>query len=124
VDRLWSRASQQIGQALQTSGSPETVLVAEESGVIVGFACLQTLYSVCCDSPRMEITELCVVPARRRSGTGKALVREAIRKVEQVGASDVLLLTNLRNEAAKSLFSQLGLEPAPHVVFRRSIAPA
>src|SRR5436309_1036929 len=112
-----SRAHHQIGQALQTSGSPETVLVAEESGEIAGFTCFQILHSVCYDTPWIEITELYVAPTRRRSGIGTALVREAIRRAELSGASEVLLRTNVRNEAARNLYSQLGLEPAPDVVF-------
>jgi hypothetical protein len=53
-----NRPSDQIRRVLQTSGSTETVLVAEESGTLVGFACFQTLRSVCYDSPWAEITEL------------------------------------------------------------------
>jgi len=47
-----SRPTDEIRRALQISGSTETVLVAEESGTLVGFACVQTLHSVCYGSPR------------------------------------------------------------------------
>src|SRR5689334_10623105 len=55
-----NRPSDQIRRVLQTSGATETVLVAEESGAVVGFACFQTLHSICYDSPWTEITELYV----------------------------------------------------------------
>jgi ribosomal protein S18 acetylase RimI-like enzyme len=116
------RASQEIARVLQTSrSSTETVLVAEDSGAVVGFACYQILYSVCYDAPWMEITELYVIPARRRSGAGRALVREAMGRAEQAGVSEVLVRTNVMNEAAKNLYKEIGLEAVPDVVFCRSI---
>jgi ribosomal protein S18 acetylase RimI-like enzyme len=62
-----------------------------------------------------------VIPSRRRSGAGKALVREAIGRAEQAGVSEVLVRTNLMNEAAKNLYKEIGLEVQPDVVFCRSI---
>jgi len=116
-----NRPSDQIRRVLQTSGRTETVLVAEESGAVVGFASFQTLHSICYDSPWTEITELYVTQTRRRSGVGKALVGEAIRQAQESGASEIMLRTNVKNEAAKSLFTQFGLEPAPEVVFRKRV---
>src|SRR5215831_4130720 len=104
-----NRPSDQIRRVL-TSGGTETVLVAEESGAVVGFACFQTLHSICYDSPWTEITELYVTHTHRRSGVGKALVGEAIRQAQESGASEIMLRTNVKNETAKSLFSQFGLE--------------
>lgn len=119
-----NRDSDQIRRVLQTGGSSETVLVAEESGTVVGFACFQTLHSICYDLCWTEITELCVTPSRRGCGVGRALVREAIRQAAEAGAAEIVLRTNVKNEAAQSLFTQMGLEPAPHAVFRRFIGPA
>jgi ribosomal protein S18 acetylase RimI-like enzyme len=118
-----NRPSDQIRRVLQTSGSTETVLVAEESGTLVGFACFQTLRSVCYDSPWAEITELYVTPTHRGCGAGKALVREAIRQAQEAGASEILLRTNVKNEAAKSLFTKIGLRVASDVVFHNSLVP-
>jgi ribosomal protein S18 acetylase RimI-like enzyme len=115
------RPAEGIARALQTTGSRETVLVAEDSGMIVGFACYQILFSYCYDAPWMEITELYVIEAHRRSGAGKALVREAMNRAEQAGVSEVLVRTNAMNEAAKNLFKEIGLEAAPDIVFCRSI---
>jgi ribosomal protein S18 acetylase RimI-like enzyme len=116
------RSSQEIARVLQAGqSSSETVLVAEDSGAVIGFACFQTLCSLCYDAPWLEITELYVIAAHRRSGAGKALVREAMNRAEQDGVSEVLIRTNLMNEAAKNLFKEVGLEAAPDVVFCRSI---
>ena len=118
------RRSDEVRSALRTGRSSETVLVAEESGDVVGFVCFQTLHSVCYDSPWTEITELYVTPTRRRRGTGKALVCEAIRQAKESGVSEILLRTNVKNDAAKKLFSQVGLEIAPHMVFHSSMEAA
>ena len=119
-----SRSSGEIGRFLVSDDSAETVLVAEDSAMVIGFLCLQTLHSFCYDVPWVEITELYVAPSHRRCGAGTALVGEAIRKAAQVGATEVVLRTNLMNEAAKALFDQSGLTRAPHVVFRCSMEPA
>jgi ribosomal protein S18 acetylase RimI-like enzyme len=116
-----NRTSDQIRRVLQTSAATETVLVAEESGAVVGFACLQTLHSICYDSPWTEITELYVKQTHRSSGVGKALVRDAIRQAQESGASEILLRTNVKNEAAQSLFTRFGLEPAPELVFHKRV---
>jgi ribosomal protein S18 acetylase RimI-like enzyme len=116
------RSIQEIARVLQTGrSSSETVLVAEDSGAVVGFACYQILYSVCYDAPWMEITELYVIPAHRRCGAGRSLIREAIGRAEQAGVSEVLVRTNVMNEAAKNLYKEIGLEVQPDVVFCRSI---
>jgi GNAT superfamily N-acetyltransferase len=119
-----TRSSRQIEGFMRADGSAETVLVAEDSGVVVGFACLQTLRSFCYDSPWVEITELYVAPSHRRSGAGTGLIDDAIRRAALVGATEILVRTNAKNEAAKGLFTQHGLRPASHVVFRCLMEPA
>jgi ribosomal protein S18 acetylase RimI-like enzyme len=111
------RSSDDIRHCLQRTGSTETVLVAEEAGAVVGFACIQLFHSFCYDSPSAEIAELYVIPEFRRRGAGGALVREAISLARQNGASEILLHTNVKNDAAKNLFTQVGLKIAPEVVF-------
>lgn len=44
-------------------------------------------------------------------------MREAIRQAHEGGASEILLRTNMKNEAAKRLFIQVGLKPASDLVF-------
>jgi predicted N-acetyltransferase YhbS len=94
------RSIDDIRRFLQHTHSMETVLVAEDAGAVVGFACFQVLHSVCYDAPWAEITELYVTPAHRRRGAGKGLIQEAIRQAQQVGASEILLRTNVKNESA------------------------
>jgi ribosomal protein S18 acetylase RimI-like enzyme len=118
------REVHRIRQSLLAETSPETVLVAEEAGAVIGFLCLQTLRSVCYDAPWVEITEVYVAPTHRGRGAGQALVRQAEVRAEKAGASELLLRTNHRNAAAQTLFKRMGLDAAPHVVFRRFYAGA
>lgn len=117
------RSPDQVRQAL-ADPSPETVVVAEHEGVIVGFLCLQTLRSVCYDEPWVEITELYVASTHRRRGAGASLMREALRLAERAGASEVLLRSNVENVSARALCMRVGLEPASHSVFCRSYVRA
>jgi ribosomal protein S18 acetylase RimI-like enzyme len=116
------RSSDDIRHCLQRTCSTETVLVADEAGAVVGFACFQILHSFCYDSPSAEITELYVTPKYRRRGAGSALVREAISYARQAGASEILLRTNVKNEAAQALFTQVGIKIASDIVFHSVIA--
>jgi ribosomal protein S18 acetylase RimI-like enzyme len=113
------RDARRVRQALRAETSRETVLLAEEAGAVVGFMCLQTLWSVCYDAPWVEITELYVAPTHRRCGAGRALIREGERRAEGSGASELLLRTNTKNRSALGLFRRAGLERAVQVVFRR-----
>lgn len=117
------RALDEVQYALRNS-SLETVLVAEDGGVTVGFLCLQTLHSVCYDKPWVEITEPYVAPAHRRRGAGASLLSEAQVIAERAGASEVLLRSNGENVSVRALCMGIGLEPASHVVFRRSYGRA
>lgn len=111
-----------IRESLVAGSSPETVFVAEDGPDVVGFMCLQTLRSVCYDAPWVEITELYVASTHRGRGAGRALLRAAEGRAEGVGASELLLRTNVKNRPAQNLCSQSGLGAAQQVVFRRSYA--
>src|SRR5712691_7361621 len=113
------RNPDQIRQSLRTRSLAETVLVAEEASVVIGFTCFQLLQSVCYDAPWVELCDLYVTPAHRRRGVGLALVQEADRRAEKAGASEFLLRTNEKNREAQALYSQAGLVSAAQVVFTR-----
>jgi GNAT superfamily N-acetyltransferase len=113
-----SRSTAEIQRAMKATAPHEDTLLAEESGTVVGFICCQALHSLCYEEPWVEITELYVVPARRRHGVGKALVEAAMRRAQEVGAFELVVRTNVRNSAAQHLCTEMGLEAAPQLVFR------
>lgn len=116
------RSAEQIRAQVAAADSPETILLAEELGSVIGFLCFQALRSVCYDPPWFEITELYVVPNNRGHGAGRALAEEAMRRAREAGASEVVLRTNTNNRIAQNLCARIGLAPAPQVVFR-SVLP-
>lgn len=112
------RAPDGLAAALAAAHATETVLVAEESETLIGFLCLQTLRSMCYEAPWVEITELYVTPAHRGRGAGEALLREAVARATEAGASELLVRTNEANGPAQRLFERVGLERARQRVFR------
>lgn len=107
--------------ATQASDRGEVTLVAECDGRVVGFACLHVLHSACYAHPWAELTELYVEPAFRGRGAGVALLREAERCARDRSASELLLLTNHRNEVARRLFVRAGLVASENIVYRKSL---
>lgn len=92
-----------------SSNQSETVIVAEENDMIVGFVCVQMKKSFCCDSYSAEITELFVDEKYRRKKYASKMIAYAesyllsknlIRKFE--------LLTEKNNVAAQYLYNSLG----------------
>jgi GNAT superfamily N-acetyltransferase len=105
----------------RATGTREVVLVAECEGLVVGFACLQLLYSACYPQPWAELTELYVTPAARGRGAGAALAREAERCARDAAATELLLRTNARNDIAQRLFVRAGLAASGNVVYRKAL---
>lgn len=54
------------------------------------------------------IHDLIVAEDARRGGVGRALVREAVRRLAALGARRVLLTTAFANDGARQMYEQLG----------------
>ena len=78
-------------------------LVAELDGAPVGCGGVRMLSPV-----RGEIKHLWMRPAARGSGAGRALLTELERRAADLGATDVVLDTNERLEAAQGLYRSSG----------------
>lgn len=55
-----------------------------------------------------EVLTLAVMPERRRTGTGSALLRAAIARCARLGASQLYLEVSANNTAARALYSAVG----------------
>lgn len=60
-----------------------------------------------------EIRLLAVLPAARRSGTGEALMNEALTRAQAWGVPAVVLDTGPGNDASQRLYHRLGFERLP-----------
>ncbi|HYV38563.1 MAG TPA: GNAT family N-acetyltransferase [Gemmataceae bacterium] len=90
------------------------VLVAEDSGVLVGyaFARVEPPSLVSLTSTAGWIHDLYVVAEGRGRGTGARLLDAAIQALADLGVADVLLGVAAQNEAAAALFRRRGFRPA------------
>lgn len=99
------------------------VLVAHDAaGVMLG-----TVTLVSFDSParrlaapdEAELHLLCVRPDMRRHGVGRALVQEALTRMQANGARGVVLWTQPTMDAAQRLYEQCGFRRDPAADFTR-----
>jgi len=77
-------------------------LVAVEEGSVVGYLCLMSLFE------EAQILNVAVSPSRRGSGIARMLLREAFRLALEQGAEKVALEVRASNNAAITLYRQLG----------------
>ncbi len=86
------------------------VFVAEQEGKVVGYvyAALEPLSWKELRGPAGFIHDVAVAEEFRRSGAGRKLMESAVRWLRERGAPRVILWTAAPNDAARSLFHQLG----------------
>jgi ribosomal protein S18 acetylase RimI-like enzyme len=113
-----------IRESLTSAASLETVLVAQDDEVVVGFLALQTLRSVCYAEPWVEVTELYVAPPHRNRGVGRALLDNARDRARLAGASELFVRVNVKNDPMQRLLERIGIMRTPQLVFTISLAPA
>jgi ribosomal-protein-alanine N-acetyltransferase len=80
-------------------------VVAEESGAVIGFGGVMVI------GDEAHVTNLLVAADRRERGTGRALMVELIEAAIARGARHLTLEVRKENEAARSLYSRMGMAP-------------
>ena len=105
-----SDSATQIAARLAACAAIESVLVAELSDQIGGFACLRVVPCVLYAQPYAELTELYVEPSVRRRGLGRALIAYAEQLTRARGASELLIMTGVGNAAAQALYRAVGYD--------------
>ena len=78
-------------------------IVASADGVALGGGGIRML-----DARRAEVKHLYLRPAARGAGLGRALLEELERRAAGLGATEVVLDTNARLEAAQRLYRSAG----------------
>jgi GNAT superfamily N-acetyltransferase len=91
-------------------GSPRyaEVLLAEEAGSVVGFALFFHNYSTFLGRPGIYLEDLFVLPAHRRSGWGRALLRAVARVARERGCGRFEWSVLRWNEPAIAFYRALG----------------
>ena len=121
---LWEAYRQNILSTL-ASASPDSVIVAEDDGRIVGSVLLYRAGTVIARpgggpltlaSP--EVRLLAVAPEARGKGIGAALMQECVARARASGATSLTLHTTEMMQAAVHLYEQMGFVRAPELDFR------
>lgn len=100
----------------------EIVVVAEEAGELVGFACAQRKRSFCYAEQTAEITEVFVKPDFRRRGLARSMIAFAERHcADRFPVQTFELLTGARNRAAQELYRSLGYAEDREKHFRKRL---
>ncbi len=86
------------------------VILAESQGQVVGFAQLYPSFSSVSMARIFVLNDLYVVPAARRWGVGKALLKAASAHAQQLGAVRLSLNTDVQNLPAQALYESMGWE--------------
>jgi ribosomal protein S18 acetylase RimI-like enzyme len=97
----------------QISVSSTAVLVAEDSGRVVGYvyAGIESTNWMKLRGPCGAVHDLFVDEAARGLGAGRALLSAAIAWIQSKGRKQVVLLTKTNNERAQHLFRATGFRP-------------
>ncbi|MER7762585.1 GNAT family N-acetyltransferase [Streptomyces sp. NPDC097619] len=95
------------------------VLLAEDGdGRAIGFAQVYPTWSSLALAPSWLLNDLYVAPEGRRTGAGRALLREVLDRGRAAGVSAVTLETGYENRVAQALYEAEGFERDPfHVYF-------
>lgn len=87
------------------------VLLADVEGAgTVGFAQVYRGFSSLALRPAWVLNDLYVTPSGRRTGAGRALLREVLERARRAGVSGVQLETAYDNQVAQGLYESEGFE--------------
>ena len=96
---------------------PETFVVAEEDGKIVGYIMCRiemglSNFGLSGMSKKGHVVSVAVLPEHRRKGVGKALVLRALDGMRGYGAKQCYLEVRVTNQEAISLYKKLDFDVA------------
>jgi mycothiol synthase len=105
-------ATEWIAQATEDDHKPEWSLLmcidAEPVGFVTGYI------DPTKEPPGGFIGQIGVIPAQRRRGLASALLVETMRRMQEAGASTVLLAVHINNPGAIEAYSRLGFVRVGH----------
>ncbi len=115
-------AAQQRGlQLILADTNAGFVLVAEQSGTLVGTVTVLFTISTALGQRVGIVEDMIVLPAMRGSGIGAQLLDAAIAEAKRHGCGRLTLLTDGDNAAAHHFYRKHGFAQSPMVPFRRQL---
>lgn len=92
------------------------IAVAVEDGTVVGMA--TAVHYIHPDKPReLWINEVGVAPTHRQRGIGKQLMQALFNHGRELGCSEAWLGTEENNTAARALYTAVGGEEEPMIIY-------
>jgi ribosomal protein S18 acetylase RimI-like enzyme len=97
----------ELGELDEYLGDQNVALVAEDDGVVVGFALAKL------DHPGIgHLSDIYVAPEARRQGAARELIREAAMRLRDREDASVLTLgVQVTNDDARAAYERLGFQP-------------
>jgi ribosomal protein S18 acetylase RimI-like enzyme len=102
-----------LARRMAKTEGQEIVFLAQGRNRPAGLLVLQTEPFPSNPTARAEITELCVHPAERRQGVGRALVDTAVAFCRAQGHSEILLWVDPANTTGLVFYQALGFQQGP-----------
>ncbi len=109
-DYLRPKTVEAIQEHLAAASAVDLVLMAEDEGVLAGFASLRLIPQIESDAPHAELSDLFVDERSRRRGIGRALMAFAERLARERGSPRIVLVTGFDNPGAQAFYRRIGFE--------------
>lgn len=110
----------QIRAALFGDRPAATVLLARDSGLVVGMASYSLVWPAAGADTSLYLKELYVRESARRRGVARALMAALRKEAGALGCSRIDWTADLDNPPALALYAALGAEPHQGKVFYRA----
>ena len=95
---------------LMSGDDAEFFIVSNNRNVVYGYILLRYRFSMWASGLEARIEDLFVSPSNRKKGTGKELVKYAIKKATEKGCVTICLDTNENNPVTMNMYTQLGFK--------------
>jgi len=95
---------------LKAADGVETAILVEQERKIIGLASLRLVAALSSDTPHAEIAEFYVEKAHQDGNVERLLLRSVEALARQRGATQIILLTGMKNTDAQSCYRASGYQ--------------
>jgi ribosomal protein S18 acetylase RimI-like enzyme len=106
-------SSDDLARRMVETEGQEIVFLAQGRNQLAGLLVLHSEPTPSSPTVQAEITELCVHPAMRRQGVGRALVDTAVAFCRARGHSEILICVDPANTTGLAFYQALGFQQGP-----------
>lgn len=119
-DFFFDKARQQKGLTLMLENRQSVVLVAENSGKVVGMCTGQLVISTAEGGPAVLVEDVVVQPDWQGRGVGKRLMRAISEWAASKNASRIQLLADRNNNSALTFYNKVGWQRTELICLRKN----